>query len=58
MHADYDSREFGISTQLIIKGIGSAFGIKQEEVVNQFRKKGDLGVIAEFYAEKRKQNTS
>ncbi len=57
VYADYDSREFGISTQLVIKGIGVAFGINQEEVVEQFKKKGDLGDIAEFYADKRKQNT-
>src|SRR3989344_6049973 len=54
--ADYDSREFGISTQLVIKAISSSFGIKNEEVVKQFNKVGDLGNVSEFYADKRKQS--
>lgn len=54
---DYDSREFGISDQLVIKAIASSFGIKAEEVVAKHRKMGDWGEIAEFYVEKRKQST-
>lgn len=54
---DYDSREFGISTQLTIKAIGFAFGIKEEKIVERFRKIGDLGKIAEEFAEKKKQTT-
>ena len=53
--ADYDSREFGISTQLVIKAISGAFGIKNEEVGRQFNKIGDLGDVAEFYADRRQQ---
>src|SRR3989344_7008105 len=55
--ADYDSREFGISDQLVLKAISVAFGIKSEEIVGKHRKVGDWGEIAEFYVEKRKQST-
>ncbi|MEI6850042.1 MAG: ATP-dependent DNA ligase [archaeon] len=55
--ADYDSREFGISDQLVLKAIGTAFGIEQQKIQDQFNKKGDWGEIAEMFVEKRKQNT-
>ncbi len=52
---DYDEGEFGISQQLVIKAISVAFGISSEKVVQEFKKKGDLGEIAYHYAEKRRQ---
>ena len=52
---DYDSREFGISGQLTIKAIASAFGIKNSEILKRYRKTGDLGEISEFFAEKKIQ---
>lgn len=55
--ADYDSREFGISDQLVVKAISVAFGIKSEDIVDKHKKVGDWGEIAEFYVEKRKQST-
>lgn len=55
--ADYDSREFGISRQLAFKAIGIAFGINNKKVVSEFNKIGDLGNIAEKFAEKRRQST-
>lgn len=54
--ADFDSREFGISRQLTFKSISSALGIKQEKVVAEFNKSGDLGDIAEKFLEKRNQS--
>jgi DNA ligase 1 len=54
---DWDVREFGISGQLTIKAIGFSFGIKEEEIHKRFRKVGDLGEIADYFAEKRKQGT-
>ncbi|MFH0808223.1 MAG: ATP-dependent DNA ligase [archaeon] len=46
---DYDSREFGISHQLVIKGIARAAGILETEVVEKFKEFGDLGLVAEFF---------
>jgi len=54
--ADYDSREFGISTQLCIKSIASSSGVREEEVVKKFRKIGDLGDVAEEFMEKKRQS--
>ncbi|MBI2632115.1 hypothetical protein HYW75_03865 [Candidatus Pacearchaeota archaeon] len=53
---DYDSGEYGISTQLVIKVIASSFGIEEREVIERFNKMGDLGDVAEFCAAKRKQD--
>lgn len=54
---DYDSREIGISTQLAIKAIAHSFGISENEVMNRFKKVGDLGKIAMEFNEKKKQTT-
>lgn len=54
--ADYDAREFGISRQLAFKAISTAFGIGNEKVIGEFNKIGDLGEIAEKFADKRKQS--
>lgn len=54
---DYDEREFGVSGQLTIKAIAFAFGIKEEEIALRYRKIGDLGEIAEEFANKRKQKS-
>lgn len=53
---DFDAREFGISDQLTLKAISTAFGIKNSDVQDKFRKMGDWGEIAELYVEKRRQS--
>ncbi|MDD5700291.1 MAG: ATP-dependent DNA ligase [Candidatus Nanoarchaeia archaeon] len=53
---DYDAREFGISRQLAFKAISKAFGINEKKVIEEFNKIGDLGEIAEKFADKRKQS--
>ena len=53
--ADYDSRELGISHQLIIKIISKTGGISEVEVVEEFKKLGDLGNVAEAVLGKKKQ---
>jgi DNA ligase 1 len=56
--ADYDRRELGMSIQLVIKSISKASGFSEEEVVNEFREKGDLGEVAYDLVGKRKQQSS
>jgi DNA ligase-1 len=56
--ADWDSKELGISEQLAIKIISRASGIKDNEVVEEFRDLGDLGKVAEKIFKKRKHQTS
>src|SRR3989338_10267924 len=52
---DYDSRELGISTQLIMKTLSEVFGISQSTVITDFNKKGDLSALAENYADRPRQ---
>lgn len=52
---DYDVRELGISTQLVIKAISLASGTNSEDVVLKFKKSGDLGDVAVELLKKKKQ---
>jgi len=54
---DYDEREFGISEQLCIKALAKASGVSKEEIINHWRKIGDLGKVAEQVISTKKQNT-
>jgi hypothetical protein len=53
---DYDSREFGISRQLIIKVISRASGVSVGEVGKKFNRIGDLGEVAEAVMKNKKQS--
>jgi len=55
LFADYDNRELGISHQLMIKAISRTAGIGEDEVVNKFKKLGDLGKVVEAVLGKKKQ---
>ncbi|MEK6811585.1 MAG: DNA ligase, partial [Nanoarchaeota archaeon] len=55
--AEYDSREFGISNQLVIKAISRASGFSSDEVVLRFKKTGDLGDVAVELLEHKRQNS-
>jgi DNA ligase 1 len=54
---DYSEKEFGISEQLVIKALSKASGINSKDIVNKWRKIGDLGKVAEEVITKKKQNT-
>jgi DNA ligase-1 len=54
---DYDERELGISSKLAIKSIAKATGIKNSEVVKEFKKLGDLGKVAESVMKNKKQKS-
>lgn len=53
---DYDSRELGISDQIISKVISSSYGVNLELVNSARRKIGDWGEIAYKFSKERKQN--
>ena len=55
---DYASRELGISRQLAIRAISRALGIRDSEVVEEFKKLGDLGKAVEHLIEEKKKQTS
>ncbi len=54
---DYSEKEFGISEQLCIKVLEKSSGISKKEIINKWRKIGDLGKVAEEVISKKKQNT-
>ena len=54
---DYDSRELGISNQIVIKAISVSFGVKISEIIESFNKLGDLGDVAEKISKRKKQST-
>ncbi len=54
---DYDSRETGVSTQIIIKAITRATGNETEKVISLFKKNGDLGNVVLNMLDKSKQNS-
>ncbi|MFA5060936.1 MAG: ATP-dependent DNA ligase [Candidatus Pacearchaeota archaeon] len=53
--ADWDSQEIGISEQIVIKIISKTAGIKDAEVIEEFKKIGDLGKVAEEVLRKKKR---
>ncbi len=55
---DWDARELGISDQLVIKMISKATGLKDKEIVKEYKDLGDLGNVAQSIFKKRKQQTS
>jgi DNA ligase-1 len=58
LFADYESKEIGISHQLVIKAISRAAGIGEDAVVEDFRELGELGLVAEKVLGVRKKQMS
>ena len=56
--ADWDLRELGISGQIAIKIISRASGLRDREVVDEYKVLGDLGKVAESIFKKRKTQTA
>jgi len=54
---DYDEREFGISEKLCIKALERASGISNKEIIQKWKKIGDLGKVAEEVMNEKKQGT-
>lgn len=54
---DYDSRELGISGQLVTKAMTAAWGISGSTITTRYRKVGDFGDLASEFAAKRKQSS-
>ena len=51
----FSSHELGIAAQMMIKALSKFTGFPSGEIEDRFREKGDLGLVAEEYVEKRKQ---
>ncbi|MBD3252228.1 ATP-dependent DNA ligase [Candidatus Pacearchaeota archaeon] len=54
---DYSEKEFGISEKLCIKALTKASGTSDKEIIERWRKIGDIGKVAEQIMGRKKQNT-
>jgi DNA ligase-1 len=54
---DYEEKKIGINSQLVIKALSKASGIEKEQIVEEWKKIGDLGEVAEKLIQKKKQIT-
>jgi len=57
IYPEYDERKIGISNQLTIKAISKATGTPEKEVTKKWKKRGDLGKVAEELTKNKAQST-
>jgi DNA ligase-1 len=55
VYPPWEGEELGVAYQLMIKAISKATGISLENVNEKYKKSGDLGLTAEFFAAKKTQ---
>src|SRR3990167_7006542 len=53
----YEPIEIGMSEKLVAESIARAFGVEREEVLKEYGKVGDLGLVAERLSSLRKQGS-
>lgn len=56
IYPEYDERKIGISNQIAIKAISKSCGVETKKVIQEWKKIGDLGKVAELFAKKKKQS--
>src|SRR3989338_1375862 len=54
---NYDAREIGVASRLMLKSLNTATGISIDKIENEWRKLGDLGLVAESIIKTKKQVT-
>lgn len=54
---DYSNKEIGISDKLVIKVLSKSSGLSEKEIINKWRKIGDLGKVSEDVMKTKKQHT-
>jgi DNA ligase-1 len=54
---NYDAREIGVASRLMLKSLNVATGIPVERIENEWRKVGDLGLVAESIVKTKRQAT-
>ncbi len=54
---DWDERKSGVASRLILKAINTSTGIDVKKVEEEWKKTGDLGIVAENLVKKKKQRT-
>lgn len=53
----WSEEELGIANQLIIKSISKSYGMGEKEIMKEFKKTGDLGLVVEIISKSKKQTT-
>lgn len=51
----YAPVEIGMADKMVAQSIGDAFGLSKDEVLSEYSKKGDLGIVAFELSEKKRQ---
>ncbi len=54
---NYDPREIGVASRLMLKSLSVATGISIDKIENEWKKQGDLGLVAEAIVKTKKQST-
>ena len=54
---NYDPREIGIAARTMLKSLSAATGISTDKIENEWKKQGDLGLVAEIIVRTKKQST-
>ena len=54
---NYDAREIGVASRLMLKSLNLATGISNDKIENEWKKTGDLGLVAEALVKTKKQST-
>ncbi|MFH1895289.1 MAG: ATP-dependent DNA ligase [archaeon] len=54
--ANYEKIESGLGEKMVIEAIAKTTGFTKKEIEKKFREKGDLGLVAEEFAEQKKQS--
>ena len=57
IYPEYDERKIGISNQLAIKAISRSTGVEEKKVIQEWKKRGDIGKVAKKLIENKKQST-
>lgn len=53
----WSEEKTGVASQIMIKAISKATGIDEKEIIKQYRKTGDLGLVTEQLVKKKQQKT-
>jgi len=54
---NWDEHKIGVASRLVLKAINIATGISTDKLEDEWRKTGDLGLVAENFVKKKKQTT-
>ncbi len=53
----WDERKIGVASRLVLKAINKATGIDAHKIEEEWKKTGDLGIVAESFVKEKKQIT-